>query len=121
MSDLTIKSIKLVDITFLTIIYTTITILFSVYLDKLISYIDTTPNEHKSKARILIEIYINLTILAIASYIIRNVVELIPFPLDGMYSFEHRRVKELGGGIVTGFAIFLYQKNLRAKIDYLFK
>ena len=89
-------------------------------MDRFITFIDSTPNEHISKARILIEIYLNLIILAIASYIIRNVVELIPFPLDGVYGFEHRKVKELSGGIVTGFAIFLYQKNLRAKIDYFF-
>ena len=118
--ELILRSIKIIDIAYVTIIYVTITILFSVYLDKLIGKFNKKDTDKKSTVRIIAEIYGNFAIIAISGYIIRNVVELFPFPLDGAYGFDHKKIKELGGGLIAGFAIFFYQKNLRDKIDYLF-
>jgi len=118
--ELMLRSIKIIDIAYVTIIYVTITILFSVYLDKLIGKFNKEDNDKKSTIRIILEIYCNFAIIAIFGYIIRNIVEMFPFPLDGAYGFEHKKIKELGGGLIAGFAIFFYQTNLRNKIDYLF-
>jgi len=118
--ELIIRSIKIVDIAYITIIYVTITILFSVYLDKLIGKFNKKENDKKSTIKIIFEIYANFIVIAIFGYIIRNIVELFPFPLDGSNGFEHSKIKELNGGLIVGFAIFFYQTNLRNKIDYLF-
>ena len=118
--EVVLRSIKIVDIVYVTTIYVTLTIMFSVYLDKMIGKFNKEDNDKKSTVRIILEIYCNFAIIAIFGYLIRNIVELIPFPLDGVRGFEHKRVKELGGGLIAGFAIFFYQTNLRSKIDYLF-
>jgi uncharacterized membrane protein YkvI len=120
MKELTIKCIKLLDITYLTIIYVTISIVFSIYLNKLIGPFNKEDAEKKSTLRLILEIYLNFSIIAMVAYLIRNLVELIPFPLDDVYDFEHAKVHELNGGIIFGFAIFYYQINLCNKINYVF-
>lgn len=120
MKVFTIKCIKLIDITYLTIIYVTLSIIFSIYLNRLIGPFDKAKANKKSTLRLVLEIYLNFAVIAIAAYIIRNLVEVIPFPLDDIYDFDHTQVHELNGGIIFGFAIFYYQINLCDKINYLF-
>ena len=93
--------------------------LCSITLDKLFGSFDESISKSKSTFRLLIEIYINVSLIAIMAYIIKNVVELIPFPLDGYYGFDHKRVKELSGGSIFAFALFYYQYGLRVKIKYV--
>jgi hypothetical protein len=56
------------------------------------------------------EICFIIGFLSIVSYIIRNLYEKIPFIFDGIYSFDHRRVKELNNGSIffTFVLIFCY-------------
>lgn len=119
-TEVRIRSIKMLDIAYLGIIYATIAISVSIAIDKTIGEFNKEESDKKSTARIISEIYGNLVLVAVAGYIIRNIVELIPFPLDGYYGFDHKKVKELAGGLTFGFALFYYQTNLRKKIDYLF-
>ncbi len=50
-------------------------------------------------------------------YIYRNLFELIPSPFDGLYGFEHKRVKEIEAiPVVLFFIFFTYQYHL---LDYL--
>ena len=65
------------------------------------------------------EIYLNFAIIAIFGYVIRNIIEFIPSPFDGLCGVNHLKVKELNGGLVFGFTLFYYQTNLRKKIDYV--
>lgn len=117
--EIVIRSIKMVDIAYLTIIYLSLSIFISIIIDTIIGDFDKRKADKKSTTRLILEIFLNVSIIGICAYIIRNVIELIPFPLDGVYGFEHKKVKELGGGTIFAFAIFLYQHNLRAKIDYV--
>ena len=119
-NELTIRTIKLIDISYLTIIYVTIAITISIFIDRLIGEFDEHEADKKSTFRIILEIYINLSFIAIAAYIIRNIVHMIPCPLNGLYGFDHTKVKELNGGMVFSFALFYYQLNLNKKIKYLF-
>lgn len=50
-------------------------------------------------------------------YIYRNLFELIPSPFDGLYGFEHKRVKEIEAiPVILFFIFFTYQYDL---LDYL--
>ena len=54
-------------------------------------------------------------------YIIRNIVHLIPFPLEGFYGYQHFRVKELhSGGVALAFGVFYAQENIKDKMNYIF-
>ena len=63
-----------------------------------------------------LNILFHFFLIGVAVYLIRNVVGAIPYPLDGMAGYQHHRLKELGGGAVLVFMIFLFQKNLTEKI-----
>jgi uncharacterized membrane protein len=63
-----------------------------------------------------LNILFHFFLIGVTVYLIRNVVGAIPYPLDGMAGYQHYRLKELGGGAVLVFMIFLFQKNLTDKI-----
>lgn len=71
--------------------------------------------------RLFLEIIAQLFALGIIAYILRNVVKLIPFPLDGVAGFHHNRLKELDGGEVMALVLILFQGNLIDKVLYFVK
>jgi hypothetical protein len=68
--------------------------------------------------RLFLEIVAQLFALGIIAYVLRNVVKLIPFPLDGVAGFHHTRLKELDGGEVMALVLILFQRNLIDKVLY---
>jgi len=117
--ELIIRSIKIIDIAYISAIYATIVISISVLLDKFIGPIDEHVELEKSIWRVILESWLYIGLVAISAYIVRNLVEKIPFPLDGYGGFIHSKVKELGGGPIYGFLLFFYARNLRKKIEIL--
>jgi len=117
--ELIIRSIKIIDIAYISAIYATIVISISVLLDKFIGPIDEQVELEKSIWRVILESWLYIGLVAISAYIVRNLVEKIPFPLDGYGGFVHSKVKELGGGPIYGFLLFFYARNLRKKIEIL--
>ena len=71
--------------------------------------------------RLFLEIVTQLFALGIIAYILRNLVKLIPFPLDGVAGFHHNRLKELDGGEVMALVLILFQRNLIDKVLYFVK
>jgi len=63
-----------------------------------------------------LNILFHFFLIGVAVYLIRNVVGAIPYPLEGVAGYQHKRLKELGGGAVLIFMIFLFQKNLTDKV-----
>jgi hypothetical protein len=56
--------------------------------------------------QLVFQVTIIIGMLASISYLGRNLIEMIPFPLDGVAGFEYMRVKEVvSGGILTMFLI----------------
>jgi hypothetical protein len=114
--ELVVRSIKLIDIAYITFLYFFSGYFIGIYLDKLLSSVFAGDNKNKTSATIMFEVFIELSIIGIISYIGRNLIELIPFPLDGIYGFDHMRVKELkSGGMLTVF-IVLFSQSLQDKL-----
>lgn len=63
-----------------------------------------------------LNILFHFFLIGVTVYLIRNIVGAIPYPLDGVAGYQHHRLKELGGGAVLIFMIFLFQKNLTDKV-----
>jgi hypothetical protein len=118
--DLLLRGIKLIDICFITTIYFLVGTAIAKLIDKILGPFDKEKENKKNVLQILLESIVFLSIIGMLIYVLRNLIELIPFPLDGWYGFQHKRVKELGGGIIFGFSILYFQKYLKAKLDYLF-
>ncbi len=67
-------------------------------------------------AYLTFDLILHMSVYAIVFYILRNIVERIPFPLEGYGGYEHHRLKELEGGPVMEFVGLLFQKNLKEKV-----
>lgn len=63
-----------------------------------------------------LNILFHFFLIGVAVYLIRNLVSAIPYPLEGVAGYQHHRLKELGGGAVLIFMIFLFQKTLTEKV-----
>ena len=53
-------------------------------------------------------------------YIARNIVGIIPFPLDGYQGFEHSKVKEVNVPIIFSFVYMLFGEHIKSKIIYFY-
>lgn len=119
-SEVIIRSLKIIDISLITIIYFVIGFVSSYYINKIYTSIKFN-YRLLPKWVIFIEVCGQLVVIAILVYIIRNLVTLIPLPFDGFFGFQHSRVKELNsGGIALGFGLFYGQTDLKEKMVYIF-
>ena len=114
-----IRSIKMMDIGILTVLYFILGYIFSWLINKIYNNFD--PNTAPMKFLLFLEICGQLFIIGILVYILRNLIELIPFPLEGIYGYQHTKVRELySGGIALTFGIFYAQENIKEKLNYIF-
>ena len=114
----TFLAVKLLDIGLVTTYYFVIGVLFAKLFDKFYGTFDSEDYKHVGNARLLGEILLHLFILGIVAYALRNIVELIPFPLEGVAGFRHERLKELEGGHILAIVLILFQKNLMSKVKF---
>lgn len=112
---------KLLDIGLVTVYYFFIGFVLSALIDDQLGDFSHENYKKTSTLWIILEIVTHLFALGIFSYVIRNLIERIPYPLEGYGGFHHIRLKEIQGGIVLSFVLLFFQKNLNDKIMYLKK
>ena len=114
-----IRSIKMLDIGILTILYFTLGYIFSWLTNKI--YYNFDPNTAPMKFLLFLEVCGQVFVIGILVYILRNLINLIPFPLEGIYGYQHSKVRELySGGIAIAFGVFYAQENIKEKLNYIF-
>jgi hypothetical protein len=124
--ELKIRSIKMVDLGFISVLYFILGIISAKIFDKgynlILGKYDEEKEKKKSQLQLFIEICIHFTFIGIFVYIIRNLAEKVPFPLNGVAGFNHMRMKELTGttNLVFGFVFMFYQANLRNKVSIFY-
>lgn len=119
--ELLFRTIKIIDIGYIALLYFIIAYFLGYYLDLLFVYLYGTKYDTKSEIILILEILSQVIVIGIILYIGRNIVELIPFPLDGINGFEHQRVKELkNAGLFTVYLI-TFQFHLQDKIMFVKK
>ena len=114
--------VKITAIIYVSIIYFVLAYYFAGIMDAFFAKWFGTDYTKKSKYLLLGECLLQVLIVAIMSYLVRNLVSMIPFPLDGMYGFKHDLLKELtesGGFFAVFFIIFQY--HLQEKLSFLAK
>ena len=119
--EITIRSIKMVDIGFITVLYFILGYSVSLLLNKLYERYVDLKEEEKPTYQLVYELLIHVWIIGIFVYIARNVVEEIPSPLHGLKGFDHYRVKELHSATTFTLIIFYSQPYIHKKINILYK
>lgn len=121
--ELIIRSIKIIDIAYVSVLLFCLGFIVSVFLDylyiKLFGKFDEKKAKKKSRIIIIIESIIHFAIIGILIYIFRNIVEYIPFPLHGVHKYNHYRLKELTSASLFITILLIFQSNLQAKLVYL--
>ena len=118
--DILMRSIKIFDIGYITILYIALSITFAILTDKIMGEFDAKKEGKKSKLRLTIELILTVWLYGVLIYFVRNVVGFIPFPLDGFHGFEHKKVKELNSATVFTFTYVLFSKFIKAKLSFYY-
>jgi len=115
--EISLRTIKIIDIGFITSIYLIIGIVLAKLCDFYLGEFDEKEENKKPRWISITELILYFWFLGIVIYIVRNIVPLIPFPMNGIYGFKHEKVKELSGDntFVVAFVYFqnYYQKKLQ--------
>lgn len=114
----TFLAVKLLDIGLTTTYFFVIGLVFAKLFDLVYGKFKKDDYKTVNKPMLLLDILAHLFLIGITAYILRNVIGLIPFPLDGVAGFQHKRLKELSGGTVLAMILLFFQQNLRDKITY---
>lgn len=119
-SELGFRLTKIADIGYITILYAISALIIAKAFDKVSKRIDVEEDSTKSSLRLFFEITLYLWAAGILIYGIRNLMELVPSPLEGVYGLEHLRVKELGNAGVFVFIFFYFEESLKKKMTVLY-
>jgi len=119
--DMIVRSIKIIYIGYVTVIYFVISFHLSIFFDKVIfGKFDPEKYDKKNTIIILLELILHLFFILVLTYILRNLVELIPFPLNNLNGFQIQKVKELTSGAIF-FVIFIWNQHyFMEKLKYLY-
>jgi hypothetical protein len=118
--------VKWVAMMYVSIIQVVIGIVISKMINKMVPPIRRKKENSKevsdeSMKELLFYSFINLSLLVFANYLMRNIVERIPFPLEGVFGYRHDKLKERYGMIISGFILMYYQDAFRERITLIFK
>jgi hypothetical protein len=115
------RFIKGLDIAYLTLIYFIFGICISMPLDRFFGKFDPVEADKQLVSVLLLEIVAHVAMLGVIIYIVRNIVEKIPSPFEGIQGLQHLKLKELGNAAVFVFFLMFYQKHLIDKMNYVYK
>jgi hypothetical protein len=121
--DIVVRLIKMFDMGYTNVLFGIPALFVATFLnDRVYAKIqigDIKNDEDKTLPAILTEVLICLTISGIVAYILRNLLQMIPFPLEGIYGFQHMRVGEVKSGMIISMFLLFMSSNLVNKIKIL--
>jgi hypothetical protein len=115
------RLIKLTAIAYITVLFFIVGYFFGRFIDYFCSYLFGLNFNEKKNYILVLEILFQIMLIAMFAYFGRNIVQLIPFPLDGVLGFIHLNLKELNAvGFINVF-IYSFQYYMQDKLDYIKK
>lgn len=115
--------VKILAIAFVTVIYSFGGIILTAFSNKYIInvFYDKTDEELEKKSTIvhLSETTIILAFYGVLAYIAKNILQEIPFPLDGLYDLKYNNIKEVTSGALLLWILLNYSPILANKIKII--
>jgi hypothetical protein len=119
-NELAFRTVKIMDIGYITTIYFVAAFFISTWIDRrVLGPFKPEVADRKTTLRLFLECLAHIYVVGVVIYIMRNIVEKIPSPWNGVAGLDHLRVKELTNAAVFTFIFLFYQKHLRDKLFYL--
>jgi hypothetical protein len=110
-------TVKLLDIGLVSVYYFAIGVVIAKIFDTFYEKFGSDDYDKMNIFALFGDIVIHLFVLGVVIYLLRNIVEKIPSPLDGIAGFQHSRLKELDSSFVISVVLIMFQKNLSKKIN----
>ena len=120
-----IRGIKILDIGWTTIAYFLIALAFIQLYNLINAKISGPFNIEKEKKRstvsLLTDVLFKLWIMAVLSYFVRNIFQLIPFPLENFNNsgYKHLKVKEVMSGATFATYLIMFNYNFQQQVIIL--
>lgn len=118
LNEIVIRVLKCVDISLLGCYYLILGVSAALIINKLLEEKETNI-EKTSTSKLLLIVFLNTSLIMIAAYFMRKIVEIIPFPLNGIMGYDHGRIKEIKGGVIIAFSIMCFQTNFKDVLKHL--
>jgi hypothetical protein len=125
--EIEMRSVKILDIGYIAMLYFAIGIFFTTFYDKLFGEWTIAADSNKSTFRLGLELLGMIWLFGVTTYIVRNVIELIPSPMSYIplsnpeRKFEHRRVRELGSATVFTLILMGTSYHFKNKLEYFYR
>ena len=119
-NDILMRSIKIIDIGYITVLYFTFSVILAMLTDKIMGKFNPDIEKQKSILRLTIEMVVTIWMYGVLIYIVRNIVGAIPFPLDTYHGFDHKKVKELNSAMVFTFTYVLFSNYIKSKLLFYY-
>jgi hypothetical protein len=114
--DIKFRLIKSLDIAYVTILFFIFSFYSASVSDGIFYRIFGKNDDNNNYLILLMQISIQFGIIGVMSYIIRNIVQLIPYPFNHYYHYDRKRLNELiKGAFITTF-LFLFSPHLQKKV-----
>ena len=123
-NEIFIRVIKILDITFLGIYYLFFGIISALIINKILNVIEEKNKKHNqsnNKLFYALKIFVRTSLVMISAYSMRNIIRRVPFILDGLFGYQHLRLKEMNGGVIIAFSIIALQPQFREDINIIVK
>ena len=100
---------KLIDIGYVSMMYIMLAIITSYAYNSFLGTFNKEEQDKKSTVRIIAELLGIFWVYGIIIYIIRNIVKIIPFPLDGLGGYSHDSLKDLRSASMFTVVFFYFE------------
>jgi hypothetical protein len=121
MPKLSFLLVKLLAISFVTVLYFSLGFLAAKVLDFFLKDSDNPADDKKQPIwQVFLEIIVRLCGLGILIYIARNLVERVPFPLNGVAGFDYLRLKELHSEFIFTIPLFIFHESFISKLQNMY-
>jgi hypothetical protein len=114
------RIVKILGIGYITLIFFIFAFIFGYSLDRFFVYLYGESYDKKTPVELALEICSHIIVLGILAYLVRVFVKNVPFPLDKMYGYNHRALKETDGGVFYA-VLLMFQYHMQDKIIYTSK
>jgi len=111
---------KIVDIGYITILHFISGFAVACLLTNYEEKFDEKKESKKPIYKIVLQIIWYLWLSGVAIYIMKNMIEHIPSPLEGLFGLQHFRVKEVSEAPILAYVVFYFQKPLTSRLEYLY-
>ena len=118
--NLAFRLVKMLDIGYITTIYVILAVFLSTIIDEMLGVFNAEQAKKEGNLVFTLKTIGLVWLGGIIVYLIRNFVEFIPSPFNGLAGFDHLRMKELTTAAAFAFIFLLYQRHLRGRLDYMY-